>query len=141
MIMKNEEGMTIIETMVALLVLLIGIIGTISVFTIAVQASQTQANRLSAVHVANQDLSNLTSYETLNWTWPSGLPLQFTTLPPTTVIGNVTYYSSFSYVTCPVNSIEVNLEVTVQVTWKDASGQHSYSETSGLAAPFGASCP
>lgn len=140
----SENGMTLIEVVVAFLVLLIVLLGSIYVYAEGFQVTKSSGSSLVAYQVAKQSLSNLKSYEQFHWQWPSNLPAQFTATnanPDSTTINGLKYNYWYSYITCPYGPQVAILEVTVVVNWKDGSGSHSYQVTDGLAGPNGAICP
>jgi len=140
----NEEGLTLVEVVVAFLVLALVLISSVVVYAEGFQVTKSSGNSLVAYQVAKQDINQLATYEELNWTWPGSLPSQFQATqsnPDVTTVNHLTYDSWYSYISCPYGRTLVVLEVTVVVSWKDGSGNHQYQLTDGLAGPTKAVCP
>ena len=143
---KDESGMTIIEVIVAMVLLLAVVLFAINIFTVSIPAAQASSERVSAVRVGSAAMAQLTSFETQNWTWPSGssFPTQF--LPATKdkmAVNGTTYTYTYAYSYCASASevIMPNLIVAISVSWQDPFGNQTYNIDGALAPPALTGCP
>lgn len=122
LVLKDKRGFTILEALVALLILTIGLLGLLRVMPVGLKASRTGRDVTIATQLAQQKLD-----ETRTTDWPA----------TGTTSGNFGSegYSNFEYILEIAAATNVNLrEATVSVSWPaGASSQRTVALKTHMA--------
>jgi type II secretory pathway pseudopilin PulG len=138
--LTREEGMTIVEVLVASFLLLLALLGSLVVYSAVNAYAARNIDTSAAVRVADRAINEWYASENQNFTWSSKMPAYFNSYPPQ-VVNNVRYNVTFTFTDCPHGSFPPLIEATVTVTWKSLNVNRSFVELAGFAPPQGVSCP
>jgi prepilin-type N-terminal cleavage/methylation domain-containing protein len=143
----SQSGMTVVEVLVAMVVLVIIILSAATLFSGALQADFTASQNSLAAHVAYQALSQLeanysaeAAYDAQNnlaFTWPGTLN-QITTSTYNTTNGGVAFTVTVSQQTC--NSARTSV-IEIQITVTSPKLTVPYVINTTYSPPGGPLCP
>ena len=125
--MRNEAGFTVLEFMVAALILMVGLLGMLNGVIVAAQRSQESSLRNEAISLADEQMTQQLSQGF------SHIGVGLSKNPtPRTVFGVQKSYSTAVNVVAPTLYTK---EITVTVTWSDRGTPKSHSVYSAVSQP------
>ncbi len=120
---KSLTGFTLLEILLAILVLVIGISSLVTIFSTGIFSNQDAENTIIAINLATEKIDELKNTEFADITSEAETP----------VLGFPTFTRSVSVVTTPPNPTSSLKTVTVNIDWQVKSQAQSHSITTLFA--------